>query len=393
MKVFASCLVAAAAVLAVDARAEGAAETSWTWEAQTQSSIAPSASELSDHEAELQRTCGVPEAGLRRAAKKLVERKAANLPYLDTDGLGFALRASGEPHVWPRAWIVSAHAMDHESTVRKLAAWRQTFHDLGERRCGVATGWAADGTQIVAVIALDAIADLVQPLATRAHVGTWLTVDARVTVPATGARVVVVGPGGEPHAVPSSFDGTRVVARFAPDRAGAFTVQLVADVATGPRPALEAQVFADEAPPTSLPNLVAPGENAAAGITDERAALAKMLGALRTENRLAPLSRDARLDAVALAHAQRMMQARVVGHDVGDGDPSQRLQSAGLSAQQAGENVAHAQTVALAHRALYASPSHRANMIRAEFSQVGVAVVDDPDGSVWVAEVFAQDLK
>ena len=52
-------------------------------------------------------------------------------------------------------------------------------------------------------------------------------------MPATGAHVVLVGPGGEPHNLPSSFDGTTLRARFAPDRPGAFTVQVVADVATG----------------------------------------------------------------------------------------------------------------------------------------------------------------
>lgn len=377
-------------LLASNARAQG--EPPWTWAAQTQSPVAVSAGELTDQELELQRACGVSEAGLRRVAKKLVERKLLELPYLDTDGLSFALRASGEPHVWPRAWIVSARALDQDSLVSKLTTWRQSFHDAGERRCGVATGYAADGTRVVAAVALDALADLA-PLPSSSHVGTWLTVDARVNVPASGARVVVVGPGGEPHNVPCSFDGARVVARFAPDRVGAFTVQVVVDTATGPRPSLMAQVFADESPPTSIPNLAAPGEAAGANFSDERTALLAMLSALRADQRLGALVRDARLDAMAFAHAQKMMQQKLVGHDVGDGDPSQRLLGAGLSAQQVGENVAHAQTVTLAHRALWASPSHRANMLRAEVTHVGVAVVDDADGTVWVAEVFARDLK
>ncbi len=387
-------MVSAIVLLASAAHGQAApVDPVWSWESQTQSPLQLSGSDLTDHETTLQAACGVSEEGLRRVAKQLVLRKTLNLPYLDLDGLTFAQRASGEPHVWPRAWIVSGHAMDHEATVKKLAAWRQTFHDIGERRCGVATGYAPDGTQIVAAIALDAIADLTLALPTTTHVGTWMTIDARVNVPATGAQVVVVGPGGEPHAIPTSFDGSRVVARFAPDRVGAFTVQLVTDVSSGPRPALEAQVFADQTPPTSIPNLAAPGESAGVGVADERDALTRMLVALRGSLQLGVITRDTRLDAVALAHARRMMQAHTVGHDVGDGDPSQRLQDAGLLAQQSGENVAHAQSVVLAHRALYQSPSHRSNMIRAEFSSVGLAVIDDPDGSVWVAEVFVQQLK
>jgi uncharacterized protein YkwD len=88
-----------------------------------------------------------------------------------------------------------------------------------------------------------------------------------------------------------------------------------------------------------------------------------------------------------------MAAARTVGHDVGDGDPTTRLRDASLVVREAGENVAHAASVALAHRALYASPSHRANLLRADFDRVGVAVVDDPDGSVWVAELFASGLR
>ena len=85
-----------------------------------------------------------------------------------------------------------------------------------------------------------------------------------------------------------------------------------------------------------------------------------------------------------------------MGHDLGDGDPTVRLQNAGLTAAEAGENVAHAQTVQLAHRSLYASPSHRQNLLRADFDTIGLAVIDDPDGSyagVWVVQLFARALR
>jgi uncharacterized protein YkwD len=369
-----------------------ASEPPWTWSQTTQSGVRVSNAALTDHEAELQAKCGVSEDGLRRVAQRLLLRKTLDLPYLDLDGLTFAQRTAGEPHVWPRAWIVSGRAMDHESTVKKLEQWRATFHDIGERRCGVASGFARDGTQIVAAIALDAVADFTTAIPVRTHVGSWLSVDAKMLVNATGAHVTIVGPSGEPHNVPSSFDGTNIRARFAPDRAGAFTVQVVAEVATGPRPVLEAQLYADVDPPQQMPSLAAPGESARGNLTDERAALAAMVTALRTQESLPALRRDARLDAVASAHAQRMKDAHTVGHDVGDGDPAQRLQNAGLSARESGENVAHAQNVLLAHRALWQSPSHRANLQHAEYDAFGIAVLDDADGSVWVAEVFARGI-
>jgi uncharacterized protein YkwD len=152
---------------------------------------------------------------------------------------------------------------------------------------------------------------------------------------------------------------------------------------------LEAELFADVEPPRATPNLAAPGESAGLGFSDKAMALASMIDAMRTGEKLPPLLRDRRLDAVAMAHARRMKQAHTLGHDVGDGDPAERLANAGLSAKETGENVAHAQSIVLAHRALYASVSHRENLLHAAFTHLGVAVLDDPDGSFWIAEVFS----
>jgi uncharacterized protein YkwD len=369
-----------------------AQEPIWEWAGATASHVDVPSSELTDREAELQSHCGAVEDGLRAVAKRLVERKIRGLPYLDLDGLTFAQRTAGEPHVWPRAWIVSGRALDHESTLKRLDAWRASFHDIGQRRCGVATGYAPDGSEVVAAIALDALADL-GTLPIRVRSGTWQTIDAAVLVPATGAEVVVMGPSGEPRSVPSSFDGTHVRARFAADRPGAFTVQVVAEVATGPRPVLEAQLFADVDPPHMTPNLAAPGEEAGARVTGKASALFAMVSAMRSAEGLALLARSAGLDRIAAAHALRMKQTHTLGHDVGDGDPAARVAGAGISTKETGENVAHAQSVLLAHRALYGSVSHRENLLRGEFLNLGVAVLDDPDGSVWVAEVFSTAMR
>lgn len=347
-----------------------------------------------DRSAELLAHCGRGEAGLAEVARGVVASRIAGVSRLDLDGLTFALRAAGEPHVWPRAWVITGRALDRAATVAKLDAWGATFGDGGDRRCGVASGVTKDGTEIIAAVALDALADLA-PLPSEAHVGMWLTVDARLVVPVGEAHVIVQGPGTDPRPVPSwteEEDGvTHVRARFAPDRPGPLTVQVVAQVATGPRPILEARVFADVDPPQRFDPAGAPGEDAplARAKGSEADRLFAMLSSLREVERLPPLARDPGLDAVALAHARFMLAARTVGHDVGDGDPAERVQATGERAALVGENVAHAASVRLAHRALYDSPSHRENLLRGEFDRVGAAVLDDADGSVWVAEVFA----
>ena len=64
---------------------------------------------------------------------------------------------------------------------------------------------------------------------------------------------------------PKSLSGNKVRARFPLSEPGAFVMQVLADVGAGPRPVLEANVYADVEPPARTPNLAAPGERAMEG--------------------------------------------------------------------------------------------------------------------------------
>jgi uncharacterized protein YkwD len=114
-----------------------------------------------------------------------------------------------------------------------------------------------------------------------------------------------------------------------------------------------------------------------------------MIAVARDSEGLAPLKPNRALDRLARAHAGRMMRASELAHDAGDGDVRRRLEDAGIDAASVGENIAHAATVPLAHRALWASPSHRDNLLGPRFARLGVGVARDPDGTVWVTELFA----
>jgi uncharacterized protein YkwD len=210
--------------------------------------------------------------------------------------------------------------------------------------------------------------------------------------PASGGRVVVMHADEAPRTVPSWFDGATLRARFTADRPGEMAVQVVADLETGPRPVLEATVFADVDPPSHEEEHAAPGEDAAVGASDDDR-LAVMVAAARGTAGLPPLGRDSRLDAVAREHAKRMAAAHELAHDAGDGDPLERLRDAGLDPSRAGENVAHAASVSLAHRALWASPSHRANLLGRDYDRLGVAVVRDEHGDAWAVETFSSRLR
>lgn len=303
----------------------------------------------------------------------------------ELDGIAFMQRAAGEPHPWARAWVASGQV---SGVLAQLDSWVGPTPAGALRRCGAASGEMADGVQALAVVSVDVLADLA-PLPTRARPGEWLTVEAHLRVPATGGQIIVLGSTGAPRPLPTSFDGSVLRARFAPERRGEFAVQVMADVAGGPRPVIEAIVFAGIDPPQREDDRAAPGEDAAAGALEDDDRLAHMIGAARAAARLSPLARDLRLDAVARDHAARMALTHQLAHDAGDGDPFDRLHIAGVDSPYAGENVAHASTVPLAHRMLWNSPSHRANLLRREFDRVGVGVVRDNHGDAWAVETFA----
>ncbi|HEY0468321.1 MAG TPA: CAP domain-containing protein, partial [Polyangiaceae bacterium] len=320
-------------------------------------------------------------------AVQLAEQQTAGSGELDVDAISYALRAAGAPYVWPRAWLFNGSEGEVDTAKARMQRWLGGFSDGGARRCGVSLRHEGQSRMSVAAVAVDVLADL-EPLPTRARIGQWIEVRATLRVPATEAKLVVLGPRGAPHPVPTSLDNGRVRARFNADFPGAWLVQLLASVDGGPRPLLEALVFAGMEPPPTAQISKAPGEDARAATGDPRAALYAMVDAARESERSAPLSRDARLETLAQAHAEAMRSARRTAHDTGDGDLNQRLERAGLELS-AGENVAHAGSAALAQRALWASPSHRENLLFRGFDVVGIGVAPDTDGTLWVCQVFA----
>jgi uncharacterized protein YkwD len=309
----------------------------------------------------------------------------------DPDRVLSLMQQYGEPHLRPRILSVRP-ALDADALRRRLGA---EIHE--STRCGSARAPNAD--RVVAVM-VDALADL-EPLPTRARTGQWLTLRASLHIPVRRATLVVMGPRGLPRTVPTSLDraSNRAQARFVLDQPGAFTVQLVAEIEGGPQPVLEARVFADVEPSSAAANAPAPGEEASsaacpgAGVTAcSSHALAMMVDAVRSLESLPLLRRDARLDVLAQEHAEKMRDRGQIAHDVGYGDLTVRFEATGMSATIIGENVARARSVALAHRALYASPSHRMNLLRAEHTHVGIGLATNEAGMVYACQVFAGRL-
>lgn len=103
----------------------------------------------------------------------------------------------------------------------------------------------------------------------------------------------------------------------------------------------------------------------------------EMVNKERTTRGLKALKMDSKLQEVARAHSRDMFIRGFFAHVNPDGkDPFDRIEAAGITFRAAGENLALAPNVDLAHQGLMNSPGHRANILTAEFGLVGIGCID-----------------
>ncbi|HKO47094.1 MAG TPA: CvpA family protein [Polyangiaceae bacterium] len=117
--------------------------------------------------------------------------------------------------------------------------------------------------------------------------------------------------------------------------------------------------------------------------------LLKLVNTERTAQGRRALQADAELTQVARAHGRDMLARGYFAHVTPDGeDLSNRLGSAQLRYLVAGENLALAPTVEIAHQNLMNSPGHRENLLRAQFGRLGIGVLDAGRHGLIVVENF-----
>ncbi|MBA2645480.1 MAG: CvpA family protein [Pyrinomonadaceae bacterium] len=104
---------------------------------------------------------------------------------------------------------------------------------------------------------------------------------------------------------------------------------------------------------------------------------------------LRPLAADPELVEVARKHSADMWARGYFAHVTPDGrDPFERIREANVRFLTAGENLALAPTVRVAHTGLMNSPGHRANILHPQFGRVGIGIMDGRVRGLMVTQNF-----
>jgi len=119
---------------------------------------------------------------------------------------------------------------------------------------------------------------------------------------------------------------------------------------------------------------------------------AKMLELInmeRAQEGLKPLKADREETLVARAHSKDMFARGYFAHVNPEGkDPFDRMKAAKLKFRTAGENLALAQTLQIAHTNLMNSPGHRANIMNPQYKRVGIGILDGGFYGLMISQEF-----
>jgi len=121
---------------------------------------------------------------------------------------------------------------------------------------------------------------------------------------------------------------------------------------------------------------------------DGEAEMLEAINALRAEEGLQPLQRHEGLDDAALRHSADMAQHRELVHvSERTGDPSARVEEAGVETPRVAENIAKHRSTRGALQSIFDSPPHRAQLLDSGFTHIGLSAVEGPDG-IYVTQVL-----
>ena len=109
----------------------------------------------------------------------------------------------------------------------------------------------------------------------------------------------------------------------------------------------------------------------------------------RVQRGLPALRADPELTQVAREHSKDMFERGYFAHITPEGkSPFDRMDAAHVQYTAAGENLALAHSLSIAHNGLMNSPGHRANILNPAFNRVGIGILDGGFYGLMVSQEF-----
>ncbi|MEG6586899.1 CAP domain-containing protein [Dendrosporobacter sp. 1207_IL3150] len=141
-------------------------------------------------------------------------------------------------------------------------------------------------------------------------------------------------------------------------------------------------------PQTQSPTTTTSSNAGTVSTTKEQQAL-QLLNNDRAAHGLPALKFNSKLTTLAENYAKDMINRGFFSHYTPEGlSPFDRMSRAGIGYRTAGENLAINSSVAGAETAFMNSSGHRANILNSTYSEVGIGVVQAPNGSLYVVQEF-----
>jgi uncharacterized protein YkwD len=131
-----------------------------------------------------------------------------------------------------------------------------------------------------------------------------------------------------------------------------------------------------------------------------RESVHKAVNELRADGKVAPLKRNAKLDAAAQKHAENMARQQKQEHELDGKTVKDRILAEGYKMSGAGENIIAVRQIKnageaaiVAVKAWKDSPVHLQHIMRKLVTETGVGMAQDKDGYWYFCQVFAVPRK
>ena len=141
--------------------------------------------------------------------------------------------------------------------------------------------------------------------------------------------------------------------------------------------------------PTTQQPSTSQTQTTSAGLTAAEQQMLNLVNQERAKAGLKPLQADAQLTKLARMKSQDMVNKGYFSHNSPTyGSPFDMMKTYGVSYRTAGENIAGNQSVQAAHTALMNSSGHRANILNASYTHVGIGIVEGGPYGMMFTQMF-----